>query len=73
MLIGQSAGDLRGLERKLLNELDDQPGRKLAGNGDTGHHRQLTEARQATETPTSKLPGEVAPNESAALRGGFLF
>jgi hypothetical protein len=37
MLIGQSAGDLAGLERKLLNESDDQPGRNSAGNGDTGH------------------------------------
>jgi hypothetical protein len=33
MLIGQSAGDLASLERKLLNELDDQPGRLPAGNG----------------------------------------
>jgi hypothetical protein len=37
MLIGQSVGDLAGLERKLLNELDDQPGRKSAGHGDNSH------------------------------------
>src|SRR4029077_7382156 len=40
MLIGQSAGELAGLERKLLNELDDQPGRKSAGAGDHGYQRQ---------------------------------
>lgn len=34
MLIGQSSGDLGGVERKLLNELEDQPGRMVAGNGD---------------------------------------
>ena len=55
MLIGQSAGDLAGLERKLLNELDDQPGRKSAGNGDNGHRRQpKKETRQTTEAATSK-------------------
>ena len=47
MLIGQSAGDLAGLERKLLNELDDQPGRKSAGNGDNGHRRGSRKRKQA--------------------------
>ena len=37
MLIGQAAGNLAGLERKLLNELDDQLERKQAGSGDNGH------------------------------------
>jgi hypothetical protein len=37
MLIGQAAGNLAGLERKLLNELDDQLEKKQAGSGDNGH------------------------------------
>ena len=74
MLIGQAAGNLAGLERKLLNELDDQPGRKSAGNGDNGHQRQVkNEICQTVEASTSKPPGEVAPNGSAPLAGGFLF
>jgi hypothetical protein len=74
MLIGQSAGDLAGLERKLLNELDDQPGRKSAGNGDNGNRRQpKKDTRQATEAATSKPPGAVATNGPAPPAGGFLF
>jgi hypothetical protein len=33
MLMGQSAGDLAALERKLLSELDEQPAGTSAGNG----------------------------------------
>ena len=33
MLIGQTVGDLAGLERKLLNEYDEQPRGTSAGNG----------------------------------------
>ena len=74
MLIRQSSGDPAELERKLLNELDDQPGRKSAGNGDNGHQRQVkNEICQTVEASTSKPPGEVAPNGSAPLAGGFLF
>ena len=74
MLIGQSAGDLAGLERKLLNELDDQPGRKSAGNGDNGHQRQpKKETSQTTEAATSKPPDGVPPDGSAPPDGGFLF
>ena len=74
MLIGQSAGDLAGLERKLLNELDDQPGRKSAGNGDNGHRRQpKKDTRQATEAATSNPHCAVAPNGPAPPGGGFLF
>ncbi|MHB8526841.1 MAG: hypothetical protein ACYDD2_11875, partial [Candidatus Acidiferrales bacterium] len=74
MLIGQSAGDLVGLERKLLNELDDQPRRMPAGNGDKDHRLQpKKETHQPTEATTSKPPGAVAPNGSAPPAGGFLF
>jgi hypothetical protein len=74
MLIGQSAGDLAGLERKLLNELDDQPRRMPAGNGDKDRRPQpKKETHQTTEATTSKPPGAVVPNGSAPPAGGFLF
>jgi len=40
MSLGQWARNLAGLERKLLNEFDEQPGRVPVGNGDKGHGRQ---------------------------------
>ena len=74
MLIGQSAGDLAGLERKLLNELDDQPGRKSAGNGGNSHRGQpKKETSQTSETATAKTPDRVPPDGSAPPYGGFLF
>jgi hypothetical protein len=74
MLIGQSAGDLAGLERKLVNELDDQPGRKSAGNGDNGHRGQpKNETSQTSRTATSKAADRVPPDGSAPPDGGFLF
>jgi hypothetical protein len=74
MLIGQSAGDLAGLERKLLNELDDQPGRKSAGNGDNGHRGQPNkETSQTSKNATSKAPDRVPPDGSVPPAGGFLF
>ena len=74
MLIGQSSGDLVGLERKLLNELDDQPGRKSAGNAANGHRAQpQKETSQTSRTATSKAPDGVLPNGSASPDEGFLF
>jgi hypothetical protein len=74
MLIGQSAGDLAGLERKLLNELDDQPGRKSAGNGDNSHRgKPKKETSQTSNAATSKTHDRVPPDESAPPYGGFLF
>jgi len=74
MLIGQSAGDSARLERELLNELDDQPGRKLTGNGDNSHRGQpKKETSQASKAATSKTPDRVRPAESAPPDGGFLF
>jgi hypothetical protein len=74
MLIGQSAGDLTSLERKLLNELDDQPGRKSAGNGDNSHRGQPKKERsQTSRTATWKIPDSVPPDGSAPPDGGFLF
>jgi hypothetical protein len=74
MLIGQSAGDLAGLERKLLNELDDQPGRRSAGSVANGYQaRPQQETSQTNRTATSKAPDRVLPNGSVPLDEGFLF
>lgn len=74
MLIGQSAGNLVGLERKLLNELDDQPGKKPTGNVGNGDRAQLQkETSHTSRTATSRAPDEVPPNGPAPLDEGFLF
>jgi recombination directionality factor gp3-like protein len=74
MLIRQSSGDLAGLERKLLNELDDHPGRKLAGSGDNGHRSQRTEeTSQTLPTTTSNLRDAVRTDKSTPGDGAFLF
>jgi hypothetical protein len=48
MLLGQWAGNLGGLECKLLNELDEQPGRMPAGNGDKGPRRHGSTYRESS-------------------------
>jgi hypothetical protein len=74
MLIGQSAGDLAGLERKLLNELDDQPRRKSAGDGDNGHRRQTKKETSQTSTTATSNPRDAARTDgSAPPDRGFLF
>jgi hypothetical protein len=74
MLIGQSAGDFAGLERKLLNELDDQPGRKSTGNGDNGHRGQpKKETTETSRTAPSKPSDRVPPDGLTSPDGGFLF
>jgi hypothetical protein len=74
MLIRESSGDLAALERKLLNELDDQPGRKLEGNGDAGQRRHpKKESYQTSKTVKSGLPNRVPPSASVPPDGGFLF
>jgi hypothetical protein len=74
MLIGQSGGDLGELERKLLNELDEQPGRKTAGSGDNGHRGQRTkETSQTSATTTTSIRDAVRTDVSAPPDGGFLF
>ena len=74
MVIGQSAGDLAGLERKLLNELDDQPGRKSTGSGGNGN-RGLSEkeSSQTTATLPSNRPDTARADGSALPVEGFLF
>src|SRR6266849_109146 len=74
MLIGQSAGDLSKLERKLLNELDDQPGRKFAGKVYDCHRRQpKKEASETSGSTSPNPPATVPPDGSASPAGGFLF
>ncbi|MFZ0520086.1 MAG: hypothetical protein WAL95_03630 [Candidatus Acidiferrales bacterium] len=74
MLIGESAGDLAALEQKLLNELDDQPGRNSAADGTNDHESQLSQAvHQTGEGMTSPPRPAVRPRGSAPPGGGFLF
>jgi len=65
MLIGQSARDLGGLERKLLDELDDEPKEQSADNGGNGH--QLRARGERNQTSGSKTLVPSTANE------GFLF
>lgn len=74
MLIGQSAGNLAGLEQRLLNELDHEPGRKFAGrhdNGDRQQPKRETNRTPATSTSNSRDAGRT--EVSAPPDGGFLF
>ena len=74
MLIGQSAGDLAGLERKLLNELDEQPSRMPAASSGNGRGRQPKKGtRQSNEATTSNLPAAVLPDGASPSGEGFLF
>jgi hypothetical protein len=73
MLIGQSARDLVGLERKLLNELDDHPETKSAGNVVNGHRAQQKDASHTSGAATSKTPDRVPAGGPALLDVEFLF
>ena len=74
MLLGQSLGDLARLERKLLDELDDELRRMPAADGDEDHQSQPKKAtHQPTQATTSRESAGVAPNGSAPPAGGFLF
>lgn len=74
MLLGQAAKDLAGLEGKLLNELDEQPGRMPVGNGDKGHERQHEkESTQTNGTTTSNTQSRVIADGSTPADEGFLF
>ncbi len=73
MLIGQSAGDLVRLERKLRNELDDHPETKSAGNVANGHGAQQKDTSHTSGIATSKAPDRDPPDGPTPLDGGFLF
>lgn len=74
MVIGQAAGNLAELERKLLNELDEQPEKQRRPNGDNnGSMKQLREETVQNAPPVvadSPQPGRQADSE---LVHGFLF
>lgn len=74
MLIGQAAGDLAALERRLLNEVDQAPSRMPGGsanNNREGHSKE--ERRQFNEATTSRLPSAVPPGDLSQSGEGFLF
>jgi Recombination directionality factor-like len=74
MLVGQSVGDLAGLERKLSVELDNQPGTMPPGDSDSGNGRQRKpETRRANEAKSSAIVSSSGSNESALRSEGFLF
>jgi hypothetical protein len=74
MLIGQSAGNLAGLERNLLNELDELPGRRSAEAGDNGHQRQSEQWTDGTgRSMNSNPPDALRVNGPSSNEGGFVF
>ena len=73
MLLGQWAGNLAGLERKLLNELDEQPGWMPTGSGDSGHRGQPKKETSQTTATTTSSPPETLTAGPASPAEGFLF
>jgi len=73
MLIGQSAGDLSGLERRLLNELDEGPNRFPSGDCNNGRDRQPNKQSGQGNATTLNPSRGPASNGPAATDGGFLF
>lgn len=73
MLIGQAARDLAGLERKLLNELDEGPNRVPSVDCNNGHDRQPNKESGQDDTTTSNSSGAPASDSPTATSEGFLF
>jgi hypothetical protein len=74
MLIGQAAGNLAELERKLLNELDERAATTLTGEGENGQGRQPEQKTRQTivAMPTSR-PASATAGGAMAAGEGFLF
>jgi hypothetical protein len=73
MLIGQAAGNVAALERKLLNELDERPDNVLRANGDdsSSAKRLYEETSQRTRPPAADhQPSRQSESERVH---GFLF
>lgn len=74
MLIGQAAGHLAELERKLLNELDERPATTPTRNSENGRKRQ---PEQKTCQRGGVIPSNERTSNAAETRvsagGGFLF
>jgi hypothetical protein len=74
MLIGQSAGNLAAVERKLLNELDERPATTSSTKSDNGQGQQP----ERESAPAQQVAPAVQP-ASASVKGaipsdeGFLF
>jgi Recombination directionality factor-like len=73
MLLGQWEPNLAGLERKLLNELDEERGTMPAGNGNRDAYSLASNEPRLSGSTASKQPIPVSKDESAPVAGGFLF
>jgi hypothetical protein len=74
MKLGQWAGDLSELERRLANELDGQPAKTPTGNGNNSQReRREQETGRTAGTGTQNPPAAVPADESARRDEGFLF
>ena len=73
MLLGQSAGDLAGLERRLRNELDERPQTPSIGNSGRDGGRENGEARRSNDTGTSSTPTEPPAKQQDGTSNGFLY
>jgi hypothetical protein len=74
MLIGQSAGNLAALERKLLNELDERPVTTSAGKSNNGQTRQPEqESIPATDGMPASRPASALAEGAIPTDVGFLF
>lgn len=74
MLLGQSAGDLAGLERKLRNELDERPQTPSVGHSTGGRGRQNgDDVRRNNEAAPSNTPAEPHCKQQTSPTNGFLY
>jgi Recombination directionality factor-like len=74
MKLGQWAGNLASLERELLDELNEGPGRTQTGNGNEGHQEHpKQETSQARETTDQEPPPTAPADRSTSPDEGFLF
>ena len=74
MLIGQSAGNLAALERKLLNELDEPPATTLTRKGENGQREQPEQkAGQSSGAMPTNRPASAKAEGGVPAGEGFLF
>jgi len=74
MLIGQAANELAGLERKLLNELEEKPMTPPTGNGCKVRRARTSTHTSQTPVTTSQNPSLARPSDTLVpLDEGFLF
>jgi Recombination directionality factor-like len=73
MLIGQSAGDLIGLEQRLLDELGDQPANVPAGIGSEDRRGQGRNGASPPSSTSTTVRRAVQPGELVLDGEGFVF